>query len=290
MGPQKKNHFWRWVFLSILLAALCLGGAELAFCRVKDPALFAALTAPVTTLARDAGDAIARRWDGLTRAVAGLFARPEEGEPIQLAGEPAIQEPLPPVDPVITELTTVGGQELLTGGNVRLVYYCQKDEAWVEQRYGSDPIGKYGCGPTALSMLVSSLTDHDVDPAEMAAWAVQAGCWAPRGGSYLSIVERAADEYGLECRSLTERTVEELEQALVDGAILVALVGPGHFTTNGHFILIHGITLSGQVLVADPNSRENSLAPWDPELVLSELSANRSSGGPLWALSVPSEF
>ena len=45
------------------------------------------------------------------------------------------------------------------------------------------------------------------------------------------------------------------------------------------------LDVEGKVLVADPNSRERSLMAWDPELILSELSASRSSGAPLWRFS-----
>ena len=69
------------------------------------------------------------------------------------------------------------------------------------------------------------------------------------------------------------------------GQLLVALMGPGHFTDGGHFIVLRGVTLTGQVLVADPNSRERSLALWDPQLILDELSDSRSSGAPLWCFS-----
>ena len=69
--------------------------------------------------------------------------------------------------------------------------------------------------------------------------------------------------------------------------MLVSLMGKGNFTTGGHFILIRGMTLSGDVLVADPNSLERSLQTWDPQLILDELSSARNSGAPLWAVSVP---
>ena len=34
----------------------------------------------------------------------------------------------------------------------------------------------------------------------------------------------------------------------------------GHFTSGGHFILLRGVTLDGNILVADPNSRARSSA------------------------------
>ena len=81
-------------------------------------------------------------------------------------------------------------------------------------------------------------------------------------------------------------TADELRRDLASGHMFVALMGKGHFTNRGHFILLRGVTLEGKVLVADPNSRERSLAAWDPQLILDELSASRTSGAPLWRFSV----
>jgi hypothetical protein len=100
-------------------------------------------------------------------------------------------------------------------------------------------------------------------------------------------VSGTASAFGLQAESFSGRTPEELYDALLSGQILVALMGPGHFTQSGHFILLRGATLNGEILVADPSSRDRSLTLWDPEVILDELSASTSNGAPLWAISQP---
>lgn len=80
------------------------------------------------------------------------------------------------------QYTEYGGTTIASLGNVRftdgvteVVYFNQKDERWVNKPYGTDNIGGYGCGPTAMSIVVSSLTDDLVDPEEMAEWAYDNG-------------------------------------------------------------------------------------------------------------------
>lgn len=136
-----------------------------------------------------------------------------------------------------------------------------------------------------MAMLISSLKEETLDPAQAAREADEAGYCAPGSGSYLSIVEGMAGRYGLEAVSCPDLSAEELTQQLVSGNLFVALMGKGHFTDGGHFILLRGVTLEGKVLVADPNSRERSLVGWDPQLILDELSASRSNGAPLWRFS-----
>ena len=209
------------------------------------------------------------------------------GEPAQKEDETMSVAPAQPTqeETALTELLERDGRQILTGGNVDIVYFYQASEEWAGQPYGSDTIGPYGCGPTVMAMVVASMTDTDTDPAAMAAWAVQNGHWARRSGSYDSIVPGAAQALGLEGESLPTEDPEALRTALRDGKLLVAHIGPGHFTTGGHFILIHGATLTGDLLVADPNSQERSLMEWEPELILEELSRSTSDGAPLWVIS-----
>ena len=295
----RTKHKKRKIVLLVVLALLCIGGAELAACRHFDPALYDRITAPVrhcVDIIRSAGHqataAAADFWDRLTpnEPPESESTDPVENETeLQLAAEPLIASDLPAVDPAITELKAEDGIERLTGNGISTVYFNQGEEPWASQPYGKDNIGGYGCGPTAMAMVVSSLTDEIVDPAAMAQWAYEHHYWASKSGSYLSIVSGTAEAYGLKCESMTERTSEALRSALLGGRLVVALMGPGHFTQNGHFIVLRGITLSGEVLVADPNSTDRSLAAWDPQLVLDELSSNTASGGPLWSVWAPAE-
>ena len=166
-------------------------------------------------------------------------------------------------------------------------YYNQSDEAWAEEPYGSDTVGRYGCGPAVMAMVVSTLTDTRMDPAQMAQHCVDQGYWAKKQGSYWAIVPGAAADFGLTCTSLPpeETDRDTILHYLSTGQLLVALVGPGHFTNGGHFIILRGTTLDGSILVADPASLERSLTLWDLDLILDELSHGRSDGGPLWAIS-----
>lgn len=210
---------------------------------------------------------------------------PEPGS--QLAGEPVISDVAPISDPAVTSLVTSWEGETLTGGFMTVTYFCQADERWRDLPFGTDTIGPYGCGPTALAMAVSSMTDETVDPEQMAQRVFELGCWAKGHGSWHSIVNAVADDFGLVSEGFESRDADSLIDALVSGKLFVALMGPGHFTDGGHFILLRGVTLSGDILVADPNSRERSLTAWDPEIILSELSTATDNGSPLWVLSKP---
>lgn len=282
MKKSGKRHGILKAVSLLLLALACIGGVELLACRFAAPELYEKVTAPVDALIQQVAD----RGTQLTKTLSQRDEERDEEPPVdQKVSEPEETEVPPAEDPTVTEFATRQGREVLTGGVVDLVYFNQGEEPWASSAYGPDEIRGYGCGPTSMAMLISSISEEDLDPAQAAQAAYEAGYCAPGSGSYLSIVEGMASRYGLRAEACGDLSAEELCQQLASGNLFVALMGKGHFTDGGHFIVLRGATLEGKVLVADPNSRERSLAGWDPQLILDELSHSRSNGAPLWRFS-----
>ena len=294
---------WFKYILLTLLALACVAAVELAVCFYQSPELYQRITAPIREGLRQAAEVNQRVWTHLSGAVndaldtaavrledtweqfSAHFGPEEPDGDIQLVDNTTVAPPpRPKASFTITDLIERDGQEYLTGGAQELVYYNQTAEPWADLLYGTDNIGGYGCGPTAMAMVVDTVTESPTDPAQMAQYCVDIGCWAKKHGSYRSIVQKVAEDFGLECESLAMDDKEQIYRCLSSGQLIVALMGPGHFTNGGHFILLRGVTMDNSILVADPASLERSLTTWDLDLILEELSASRDSGGPLWAV------
>ncbi len=175
------------------------------------------------------------------------------------------------------------GNVLFTDGMTEVVYYNQLDERFAGQPYGADAIGGYGCGPTAMAMVVSSLSEDTIDPVEMADWSYENGYWCKGSGSYHALIPAAAKNWELSVSGCTASEPKRILDALSEGKLVVAIMGKGHFTSSGHFIVLRGIK-NGQILVADPASYQNSEQTWDLSLILNEASKNAGSGGPFWII------
>ena len=168
-----------------------------------------------------------------------------------------------------------------------LTYYNQLDERWANEKYGkTDTIGVAGCGPTALAIAISNLTGDETDPVEVAEWSYENGYVCEGSGSYISLIPNAAAHFGLAVEKLGKSNAEELVEHLEDGKMIIAIMGAGHFTNTGHFIVLRGVTDDGKILVADPVSYNRSTMAWDISTILKEVK-NAGSGGPFWALSLP---
>ena len=174
-----------------------------------------------------------------------------------------------------------------------MVYYNQGDSRWAHHLYGGkDPLDRYGCGPTAVSMLVSSFSEEGggLSPVELANWATEHGYFSPGHGSSHTLIENALSSYGFSVESVKKRTAEHTAELLREGHILVALMKHGSLTKSaGHFILITKVLDNGNVWIADPNSYENSQKEWDLNQLLSELKVGSGGGGPLWAVRIAEE-
>ena len=172
---------------------------------------------------------------------------------------------------------------VFSDGGMEVVYYNQLDERWENVMYGqSSAIGEAGCGPTSMSIVISTLTGKAHDPVELSKWSVANGHRCEGNSSYHSLIPGAAEGYGLSCKG--DLSAQDIVDALSSGKLVVAIMSKGHFTTGGHFIVLRGVTAEGKILVADPASHRRSNQEWDLSLIMNEARKGAAAGGPFWAI------
>jgi len=175
-------------------------------------------------------------------------------------------------------------------GATEVQYYSQLDARWKNLPYGPvDTIGSSGCGPTSLAIVVSSLTSRTVDPVQMCGWAYQNGYLCPGSGSYHSLIPEGAKHFGLTVDYAKANEPQKIIDALASGKLVVAIMGSGHFTKSGHFMVLRGVTADGKILIADPASKTRSEQQWDLSIILSEARKGAAAGGPFWLIGPGAE-
>lgn len=175
------------------------------------------------------------------------------------------------------------GDITFSDGLTSVVYFNQLDERYAGMPYGTDNIGGYGCGPTAMSIVVSSMTDDTVDPVGMAKWSYQNGYWCKGSGSYHALIPAAAKAWKLPVSGCTASEPQRIVDALSEGKLVVAIMTKGHFTSGGHFIVLRGVK-DGKIMVADPASYSRSEQLWDLSIIVNEASRRAGAGGPFWII------
>ncbi len=150
-----------------------------------------------------------------------------------------------------------------------LPYLYQTDVAWADEPYAGATIKTHGCGPTALSMVYVSLTGRtDKNPATMARYSEKNG-YVDSGSTSWTFMTEGAQLLGLRARELPADK-SSLASQLKMGHPVICVVGPGDFTTEGHFIVLTKINEDGTVEIRDPNSKDRSHMSWDPDRILAQ--------------------
>ena len=164
-------------------------------------------------------------------------------------------------------------------GEVPALY--QRDPAWADGTYAEDDFGTTGCGPTCMAMAYVALTGRtDMTPADMGAFSERLGCATPDGTAWTFMTEGAA-ELGLVAEEVPADE-QSVRRALLSGSPVICSVGPGDFTSTGHFIVLAGIDEQGRLLVRDPNSPERTGKAWDFATVLGQCRA-------IWAYTLSAD-
>ncbi len=136
-----------------------------------------------------------------------------------------------------------------------------------DKRWGYDASG---CGPVCLTMAYLHFTgDAAMTPREMAAFAYDNGYYTEDAGTKWSLWTEGVGKLGLVGEELP-LDENRMKQALDDGKVIVCSMGPGDFTTEGHFILIRGYDGNG-FYVNDPNRRSNSEKQWEFDTLRSQI-------------------
>ena len=119
-------------------------------------------------------------------------------------------------------------------------YYSQRDKKWTNTYYGKFNMKSSGCAPTALAMAFERILGRKVLPTDVASYLYKNTTEFNRpiaGASGLAI-KYAANHFGVKWKGLSKE--KDIIEALSEGKIVFANVGPGKFTKPG---LTHAIVL-----------------------------------------------
>ena len=146
----------------------------------------------------------------------------------------------------------------------------QWDERWGYIEYAGELMGLSGCGPTCLSMVcIYLLNDASYTPRYIAEFATENGYSVSGNGSSWTLISEGGEKLGLDVTEIPlveNRIIRNLEV----GNPIICVMGPGAFTTTGHFIVMTEYK-DGYVRVNDPNSPSRSAQTWKLSEVMDQI-------------------
>ena len=140
--------------------------------------------------------------------------------------------------------------------------FLQWDQRWGYIPYGSDVTGLTGCGPVCLSMAAFYLTGNPaMSPDRIIQFALDNGYCIPGDGTAWTLISQGGVNLGLDVTEIP--LVESMIYANLEaGNPIICVMGPGDFTSSGHYIVMVGLE-HGQIRINDPNSVVKSQKLWN---------------------------
>lgn len=138
--------------------------------------------------------------------------------------------------------------------------FNQQDYPYTEYSQGS--VATSGCGITCLAMVASYHMNEFVSPDDLAKK------FNKSADNNVTRMENASEYLDLPLQEKTWYWSKAYE-ALKNGSVVISLQRKGLFTSEGHFIVLTGLTEDGKVMVNDPYG-----ANWDKNAELVEGFAN----------------
>ncbi|MBQ7214325.1 MAG: peptidoglycan-binding protein [Bacteroidales bacterium] len=149
--------------------------------------------------------------------------------------------------------------------------YKQGDSRWKTILYtitgsASQTIGSSGCGPTSMADIMASWVDHSITPVEMCAYAKKHGYRTKDSGTAWDFFKSIATAYGF-TNFVQTKSMATARAAIKEGALVVASMGPGYWTSGGHFICLWK-TDDTYMYACDPASstrKKQKLGPFEEQ-------------------------
>lgn len=165
----------------------------------------------------------------------------------------------------------------------RPVYYMQTDGRWKAVRYAvgksKATIGGTGCGPACAAMIAATWLDPAITPVETAAWAVENGYRTADNGTAWALFQGFAERHKLPF--LQTGSHSAAFSCVKDGGLVVCIMGPGRWTTGGHYILWYACEGSN-VLIHDPASKAANRARAPLSVLRAEVRCYFCFWPPVW--------
>ncbi len=178
----------------------------------------------------------------------------------------------------------------------RFDYFSQLNTAWANIPYtkkdgtpctppNQSTIGTSGCGPSAMAMVLSYYNRHSqlkpdgtvpttINPATIADLSSKLGYRVCGSGTAYAMFPAVATKYGLKAETTDWAGAR---RALLQGYPVIAAMGPGYFTSTGHFVVLYSMTNSkGEILTLDPNNGLASGTNLDHVLISDSGPRNRT--------------
>jgi predicted chitinase len=146
-------------------------------------------------------------------------------------------------------------------------YFSQHDARWALQKYAiaghNQNFSDSACEPSTAAEAIDTVKGAAVTtPVELAKWNLEHGYRTPDSGTAVEAFSAGPQAFGLNTQNVTGNS-DQILSTLRNGGVII-MDGKDNdpttpATTHGHVFMLRGVNADGKVLVADPNSKANTI-------------------------------
>ncbi len=179
----------------------------------------------------------------------------------------------------------IDGTVLRSGQSLGLYYFAQTDPDWATYPFpnaayepeADDNMRNRSCGVMSMTMVASSYLHRELDPTELADYAVENGYRIAASGVDDTFMQVAASLYGLPQPDIYYQTPETGQEAIdwdyvrervSNNALAIVHVYTGNFTSAQHYMVLEDYIEkdgTGYFLIADPYQLRSRYSSWDTD-------------------------
>jgi len=131
-------------------------------------------------------------------------------------------------------------EAVASGTFVQPTDFKQYDKRWKNKMYSnhgdkSQTMGTSGCGPTSMADIVHFVMDNTITPYTLALMALDWGDRTKNSGTSWKFFTHIQARYGWK-KMVATKSIETVKACLDAGGYVVCSMGPGYWTSGGHFI------------------------------------------------------
>lgn len=148
-------------------------------------------------------------------------------------------------------------QEYKSSSGITYKEYRQNRGSYTGSSYWTGTISSDGCGPTALSIIASGLTNYNYTPKDIADLMTK-----KYAGDVYSSSERlqeTAESLGMSAEVVYSPSASDIQDNLRNGKVMILSThNRDKFSNGAHFITLLDIDTEGRIFVSNPNAQKDT--------------------------------
>lgn len=143
-----------------------------------------------------------------------------------------------------------------SSAGITYIQYKQNEGSYAQHPFWSNTIATDGCGPTALSIIASGITNFNYTPKDIAD--MMTDKYGTKDVTSSERLKEIAESLGMTAEVVSNPSGETIQNNLRNGKVMLLSTSNKKYANVSHFVALLDINTNGQVYLSNPNSQKEN--------------------------------